>query len=94
MSSVIHKYRLRIEGGEQNISVPSPSPKVVHVGEQEGGLTVWVRHGVPGTAKQTLRLAVVGTGHPIADWGWTSVGTVQMRDGYVWHVLQWMDAIR
>lgn len=61
------KYAVEVDDQEHVIALPGAG-RVVHVGEQDGHVVVWVEvtegGGLGGT---TLRLRVFGTGHPIPD---------------------------
>lgn len=72
--------------GEQLVPMRFGSA-LLHVGEQNGQLTVWFHVPDDKAAPVPRRIVVVGTGHdcslvPIQQ----HVGTVQMRSGLVWHV--------
>lgn len=83
MDRVIYKYP--ITNGQASYELPCTS-RVLHVGEQDGELFVWVDR--PGPNQFVIDLThyfyVVGTGWAVP-YG-TYVGTVQMDAGHVWHV--------
>ena len=80
----IYKYTLAIEA-EQTLHIPGGGGHVLHVGEQNGELCVWL---LVDTAKpeKPRRFSVVGTGQPSErveeDF---HVGTAQVGT-FVWHV--------
>lgn len=78
------------------VSVDMPrGAKVLHVGGQRWKVCLWAE--VDATAEKELRVfAVVGTGHhykPEDGQSWQYVGTAQMHDGLVWHVLQFVEDV-
>lgn len=81
---VILKYPLGEYPGPCTQAMPADA-RIVHVGQQHGSVTVWAEVGVPdvsGMRPTTLR--VTATGEPFdGDY----VGTVQMPNGLVWHVV-------
>lgn len=68
----------------QVVKMPYGS-KVLHVGEQDGKLCAWTMHGTITERSQYRTFRIVGSGHVFEDPN-GYVGTVVMRDGFVWHV--------
>ena len=79
----IYKYCLSLIG-RQEIDLPMAS-KFVHLGEQDGEIFVWME--VYKKEEVTIRVPffIFGTGHLIPD-GITHISTIQMANGYVWHL--------
>lgn len=59
--------------------------KIVHVGEQEGVLTLWA--AAQPWPEEVRTFHVIGTGENVIA-GTEFRGTVQMRNGLVWHVFE------
>lgn len=79
----IFKYPLPISS-QSDISLPLDA-KLLHVGEQNGEIFVWALVA-PSNPMITRSFTIYGTGHPVDNPLVTYVGTVQMRNGLVWHV--------
>ena len=92
----VWKYRIQ-EGGETTLK--GWFTKIMHVGEQDGQLTVWIENSltrpdisgkqVPRDEEEKIEITLwaIGTGwsYP-ADAAGRHIGTVQMNNGLVWHV--------
>lgn len=84
----VHKYRIALYevSDTRNVSMPRGA-ELLHVGEQDGQVDVWAR--VDTEAEYVSRAFVlVGTGFELNAHAGRHVGTVQMRDGLVWHVFE------
>lgn len=83
---VIWKYPIPHVNSDFSISVPLPF-RVVHVGLDELGPALWIRHELPSDADQKVeaRFQIIGTGHHHASnlvyWGTYKVGP------FVWHIM-------
>lgn len=91
MSKTIHKYK--IDGGPVVSEIRFPclpnTLKLLHVGEQDSYLYIWVELEEDFTVSSTIkRFTIFGTGQTIPSNKYVHVGTVQMRDGFVWHVYE------
>lgn len=96
--AVIYKYPLN--GPHTNITVFSgPIGEVIHVGEQDGELFVWILHyDTSGNPYNEFVFKVFGTGHSIEEPTYFNsevsgtqqkhIGTVQMKNGLVWHIFE------
>ena len=91
---IIYKYRLQ-DGGVTVIK--GWFTRVVHVGEQDGELMIWMENSltkgdaqgnqIPRDEPQIeVTIYVIGTGWPYSAGVGKHVGTVQMKNGLVWHV--------
>lgn len=79
--SVVLKFPLS-PVDEQYLMMPEPAD-LLHVGEQDGVLTLWAR--VPEMGPYTMRTILVrGTGHHAGDE--PHIGTAICDNGFVWHV--------
>lgn len=90
--NTVYKYPLdRIEHGPVTISFPEGS--VVHIGrDPHGQWCAWVRIYDLSGPIFSLRVCMIGTGHPLPHGTWLHVSTV--ADGpFVWHffVEHWAD---
>jgi len=82
----IYKYPLRIQG-HQILELPKDQAQILHVGEQNGSITVWAIINTEQEEMESHNVWIYGTGHDIEDAEKLKhLGTVQMRDGLVWHV--------
>ena len=82
----IWKYELEL-ASQQVLSLP-PGADILHVGEQNGKLCMWVLLDARSTVVTDRRIGIVGTGQEIAtDAKREHIGTVQIA-GYVWHVFE------
>lgn len=79
----IHKYPLRT-GAVNKIDLTGFF-NVLHIGDQNGNLTMWVEEHI-GQAKQIRHFQVYGTGHELTGQD-HYCGTAQIN-GNVWHVYQ------
>lgn len=86
MALTIWKYPLT-PFSLQNLSMPAGS-RLLHVAEQDGSLCLWALvNPHPEVPKVEIKVAVVGTGHPVPD-EFDHLGTVLTFDGsLVWHVM-------
>jgi len=79
----IYKYEIALSEG--TVEVPE-NHEVLHIGEQNGRLFMWVLVGDSYFVKIISSL-VIGTGWPVEGVsGKGYFGTVQMASGLVWHV--------
>ena len=87
-SRVVFKYPIPDWG---KVILLSDEDNVVHVGEQDGVVTLWVEHvlNVPQVGR-IFEVMVTGEqfAYPVA----SHVGSVQMPTGLVWHVYYVGDA--
>lgn len=82
---VVYKYPLKITGNQQ-IPVGDRRAVILHVGEQNDTLCMWVLLDETSTdTKGYLDVDIFGTGNPVHTRN-RHIGTVQMSDGLVWHV--------
>jgi len=65
------------------------SAVVVHVGEQQGDVQIWVEVDLS-HAEQERTFVIFGTGHNISDGdhSYLHMGSVQMSNGLVWHIYE------
>lgn len=82
--NTIHKYPLFM-GDEVAVMMPAGA-KVLHVGEQEGGLTLWAQVDQSQPFERRV-FSIRGTGHPLGEVG-RFIGTVVMSYGLVWHIYE------
>lgn len=82
MAAVIFKYPLGEYPGSCTQAMPEGA-QVVHVGQQGGVVVVWALVD-PDARKREVTLRVVATGDPFDGY---YLGTVQMPNGLVWHVV-------
>jgi len=83
----VFKHPLQINDEVQIFCLPAEST-VVHCGEQDGVLFIWVDGCIEGEYCD-YAYRVIGTGHPIEpEDGADHVGTVQMTNGLVWHIYE------
>lgn len=83
----IHKYRLNIDGDTYYAEIPSTAT-VVHVGTQDGALTIWAELPLdpptPDWVRKTYRVPGTGFTFPSED-----VYVTTIFDGpFVWHVYE------
>lgn len=80
----IYKYYL---APDATMYLPE-NAQVLHVGEQQGGIQLWVV--LDPTAPPIVRRTFLtfGTGHIMPDNPLIHLGTVQMRNGEVYHVFE------
>lgn len=88
--NTIYKYLLPITD-LQGVDLPKGA-KILHVGEQEGGISLWAQVDTE-AEKENRVFKIVGTGHPIAagdrPQGLTFIGTVIQRSApLVWHIFE------
>lgn len=85
----IWKYILDIVD-DQEFNIPKES-KIVHIGEQNGKLCMWVEHEDPSVFdKENIRsFGVFGTGERIINPYHQYVGT-SVGDSFVWHLYEWV----
>ena len=79
----IWKYPLEIEDRHDYV-MPAKS-EILHVGEQNEKLYVWIR-SIEDAPRTKRRIVIYGTGHQIHNDNEKYVGTVIMSYGLVWHV--------
>lgn len=86
----IHKYRLNIVDGPQEIEIPSTN-KILHVGEEPSPyshISLWAEVADESSLRKRL-FAIYGTGRTMdEDSIIAHLGTVQMSNGFVWHVYE------
>lgn len=78
----ILKYHL---GRPKGVLLLPTDSTVIHVGEQEGELYIWVETPTSDTEWSKLAFLVVATGEAHAGDG-RHFKTVQMQNGLVWHI--------
>lgn len=83
----IWKFPLR--PGTTALNLPAGA-EILHVGEQEGGVNIWALLD-PSHPDEERVFQIWGTGWQITVEPGQHVGTVQMRDGLVWHVFEVSD---
>lgn len=78
----IYKYGLPL-AERYEIRLPRGA-KPLYVGEQDGALLLWAMVD-PEQPRVPLEICIAGTGR---EWpaGFSHFATVQMLDGYVWHI--------
>jgi hypothetical protein len=90
---IIHKYKLDIVHGVQQVNVPSNYCEALSVDVIEGVLYVWIKLIIPSPPQEqesVIKLEVFGTGWPI-ELGPSRkfIGTaVDRGPNFVWHVFQ------
>lgn len=73
---------------KSEIVVPLPEgATILHVGEQDGMITLWAFADSTRTPEHRL-FRIYGTGHAVAESAENHVATIQMRDGFVWHLFE------
>lgn len=86
----IYKYQLNPQMDKQSLHMPEGA-EVMSIGVQGEAICVWAMVQVDPTPVASFREFIIkGTGMEI-DFPWKAykfLGTVQMKDGLVWHV--WM----
>jgi hypothetical protein len=82
--AAILKYPLGEYPGPCTQAMPIDA-RIVHVGQQHGIVTVWAEVANPVHGLQPTTLRVTATGEPFEG---EYVGTVQMPNGLVWHVVR------
>jgi hypothetical protein len=80
----ILKYPLGEYPGPCTQAIPKEA-RFVHVGQQHGIVTVWAEVPCPVVGLRTVTLRVTATGEPFEG---EYLGTVQMPNGLVWHVVR------
>ena len=81
----IYKYNLWY--GSNLISMPEGS-KVLHVGDQDNTIRIWIEHEIESSNLEVERnFHVYETGAMRDDFG-NHIGTVQLYDSGVWHVYE------
>lgn len=84
---VVYKFEIKI-GGVQRLALPNDT-KILHVGEQDGRIMLWAQVQNTGKLSDKYRyFRAHGTGHANIEDYETHWATVQMRDGFVWHVYE------
>lgn len=84
----IHKYELKINDELQGFSLPHNSG-LIHFGEQDGQLFMWVEVNTTEKEYSDCVFFVVGTGQEIDQDGVSQhCKTVQMSNGLVWHIYE------
>jgi len=84
---VVFKYLLPPPGNFVTLHLPA-SYEVVHAGEQDGRVHMWMLVDPREVVQSSVEFIVVGTGwNQIKPW-WFHIQTVCMSDGMVWHVFQ------
>jgi len=85
MTEQIYKYILEITP-IQEVEVPGFN-YILHAGEQDGELCLWVSCCSPDKDTVKIPIHIVGTGHVIPD-GLTQESHIQtvIMDAYVWHI--------
>lgn len=86
MKAVIYKYGLDVEGS-QIVSLPKGA-SVLSVGEQKDGLMLWAAANPEEQHYDRRIIEIFGTGHPIEVAPRRFIGTVQCKNGLVWHVYE------
>lgn len=84
---VIWKFGLTPERGSDRCMLPLPCDReVLSVGSQDGGVVIWAAVDPDDSRYEVAQFVIAGTGEPLP----TGVrrGTVQMPDGFVWHVFE------
>lgn len=79
----VWKFEIPIQD-EASIVAPEEC-RVLTVGEQNGKLMMWAVVDID-SPKRVHRVIVAGTGHRLPNDVNQYCGTVQMKDGLVWHV--------
>lgn len=82
----VHKYHLR-SWTSHEIQLPVGA-KIVHVGDKDEGIHIWVEVDVNQTCMESRIFSVFGTGHSIEDDDLQHIGTVVESGGYVWHIYE------
>ena len=86
MDRVVYKYG--VMPGYNLLNIPVGS-KIVHVGEQNYGLYIWVEQD-PSRPIEYKTINVYGTGDAIRNQHEHHVGSVVTQNGLVWHVYEMM----
>ena len=84
---MICKYPIMVtwQSGAQNVMIPTPHT-LLHVGEQNGVLTVWADVPDPEGPPVAWTFVVVWTGQSAPPIASRHIGTVQCHNGLVAHV--------
>lgn len=85
MARVIYKYLLQMLD-YQKISMPSEAI-ILHVGEQDGDIMVWAMVETDNPI-ESRHFKIYGTGHIIEENARRYIGTVTMRNSFVWHIFE------
>lgn len=86
MEHIIYKYKM--DDAITNIKLPTDS-QVLKVGSQNGGVVLWVLQPKDFEANVLRIFTIYGTGQTITTaFMQDYVGTVQMGDGFVWHIFE------
>lgn len=78
------KYEILLVDEYQTLKLPCSS-FFVHCGEQDGRLFAWFDTREDGQECE-IYIQVFGTGHTIPDYPLAHMGSVQMKNGLVWHI--------
>lgn len=81
----IHKYTLGVTD-TQVILMPI-NAEIVSIQNQNDTITLWAIVDTNTNIEQ-VTFSIYGTGHPITGMDERYIGTVQMDNGLVWHVLK------
>ena len=80
-------YKYNLWPGYNRIPMP-PGSKVLHVGEQDNIIRIWIEHEIESSCLHVERnFHVYETGAMRDDFG-NHIGTVQTEDSGVWHVYE------
>ena len=83
---VVYKYPLKITD-EQWVKTGGKNARPLSVGEQDGRLVMWVAlEPDADNDERELFVRIIGTGNPAGPIDGQFIGTVQMKNGLVWHV--------
>lgn len=88
MIMTVFKYKL--QPGKNKIELP-PKSEILSVGEQNGGVFMWVLINPADPRNQTREFCIFGTGHDIDLPHRNFIGTVQtpsIMGQLVWHVFE------
>lgn len=83
----IYKYEMSMTDDIQTFDLYN-GYSIVHFGEQDGKIMMWVDHRTEYDTKQLVKLQIIGTGHDIGDYAASYRQTVQMPNGLVWHIYE------
>jgi hypothetical protein len=88
----IHKFPIKTIGVTEILL--SDDHEVLHVGEQDGQVMMWVKVRTSvGADLDHYKFRIIGTGEQFKpdEKNMHYIGTVQMKEGLVWHVFQELD---
>jgi hypothetical protein len=80
-------YKYRVHPYEEFTLLPDGA-KILSVGEQDESIYIWALVNPAILAQTPRRIRAYGTGHPIEDGERVFIGTVQMRNGLVFHFFE------